>query len=406
MDAMLPNRSAVVVTTTCVGLLWLAVPPVSAMPTFNCPGVRFIGNTSVNVPDPQNTATSCTTAFEGGTVAADGTFNAITGFFLTGWTLTTNVFGQLLRVSNGAGITWNLGTLPGSLTSVGSPGQVTTYSYDAMGRIESTTAPGSQVTQYTYQGSSNLIHEATGPSGTITRYSYTADRPVTVQENPGTPGERQITYTYNSLSSGPETATESPVSPTDRVTRYTYDAGNGNRLTQKEEESAPPPPPDKPRTQYSYDSLNRLEKTEAAPSGNVTRYEYAGISDRVTKVTDDPPAPPVITEYHYNSDNRIVEIERNDVLITRFEYDAAGHLTGDIQNPGTPNETRTRFEYDTSGHLAGITFIDSRGQSTSTGPFNFVPVPGSLLLLSLGLGALALHRRGPRSGKMRRERSF
>src|SRR5262245_3211581 len=84
----------------CAALLPLAAPAAWATPTLTCPGVSYIGHTSATVPDPGNTAMSCATSSDGAIVSADGAFNAVTGFFLSGWTLATDVFGHLLRVSN------------------------------------------------------------------------------------------------------------------------------------------------------------------------------------------------------------------------------------------------------------------------------------------------------------------
>lgn len=383
MDAYRAPRSTTIATFCSTALLLVAAPLAWATPTFNCPGVRYIGNTSVTVPDPHNTATNCATSSDGAIVASDGTFSAVTGFFVSGWTLTTSVFGQLLRVSNAAGITWNLGPMPGYLTTVGSsPGQITQYTYNNLGRIESTTAPGALVTTYTYEPLSNRVQTA-DRMGNVTTYTYDAmNRPVNVIESSGS---NQITYTYDSLSTRPSSATESTGGPPSRVTTYTYDMGNGNRLDTRTDTTAP-------TTTYTYDPVfNRVTSIQELPQpgGNRTTYDYDGSSNRVTMVTDDPPPPPVITQYHYDAtSNLLTEVERDGTIITRFEYDSAGHLTGSIDDPNGQNR-QTRFTYDALGHLSSIT--DPNGQSI--GSFSYVPEPGSLLLLAIGLGALALRRR-------------
>src|SRR5688572_14707727 len=240
METLRAARASAIAAISGAGLLSsLVSQPASATPVIECPGVRYVYTSSVNFPDPANTGSTCTTAYDGGTVAADGTFNAVTAFGGLGWTVTASTFGQLLRITNNFGITWNLGPLPGSLAAISDPAaNVTRYAYDSLGRVQTTTAPGSQTTQYAYDGSSNRIQTTTAPGGNITTYTYDAGWPNTVTESSGS--GHQITYTYDSGSNRPASAVESPGGHT---MTYSYDS---NRLATRLDSAGP-------TTTYTYD---------------------------------------------------------------------------------------------------------------------------------------------------------
>src|SRR5262245_36938683 len=299
-----PRKTAMAVA--CTILLPLALPA-AATPTFICPGVRYIGNSSVTIPDTQNTAGSCTTVTDGAIVAADATFNAVTGFFLAGWTLTTDVFGHLMRVTNAAGITWNLGLMPGHLTTVGTtPGQITQFQYDAEGRVVSTSAPGGVVTQYSYNGLSESVHSI-DRAGITTTYTYDAqNRPVSLIDSSA--GPNQVSYTYSSLGIGPSGVVESP---SGRTTSYTYDAAN--QMVTRNDPQGPN------TTSYSYDpgTGNLTQSLDTLPS-RLTRYTYDSNGNVIqVEVTDDPPPPPdpVITSYQYDAANNLIAVARDGTII-------------------------------------------------------------------------------------------
>ena len=386
----------------CAALLALPAAQVAiAGPEFECPGTRYIYTSDVHVPDPGNTTTSCRTAYDGGTVANSGMFNTSTPFSLGSsiWTAITSAFGQLLQIINNTGTTWNLGPLPGKTQSIGStPALRTTYAYDSMDRVQSTVAPVSPTTvttTYTYDATYTNQVNVTDRNGTATTYTYNslgtnAGRPSAVVESPS---GNQVTYTYQALGTGrPDTVTESPGG---RTLTYTYDdVGPELNVTRADSIGT--------TTTYTYDAMSRVtQMTDAL--GNATTYEYDGTGNliKVTETTPPPPDPDRIFQYQYDVQGRVTELRDSfmdpgnpaDDRYTCYQYDSAGRLTEytaqDTQSTCSGGVgLTTRFTYDARGQLASIT--DPQGAQAQ---LTYVPAPGSILLLGLGLGALALRRR-------------
>jgi len=385
----------------CASALLLAPQVAVAGPEFDCPGTRYIYTSSVGVPDPANTGTTCVYTYDGGTVASNGTSNTSTPFSLGSsiWTAITNAFGRLVQLINAAGTTFNLGPLPGKTESIGSPGVQTTYTYDAMYRVQSTSAPVSPsgvTTTYTYDATYTSQVQAADRNGNVTTYTYnTGTHPG--QPDTVTPtGGSTVQYQYDSLNR-PTKAEEQ--TPGGRVLQYTYD--DGARTVERTDSMGT-------TTTYSYDGNQRVTQVIDA-AGNATEYSYDPSGNLIEARETMPPGPPDpdrVFQYQYDVQGRVTELRDSyldvnnpaDDRYTCFQYDSSGRLTTYIEDTQTTcNSGRgltTTFTYDALGQLASIT--DPQGAQAQA---TFVPAPGTLLLLGLGLGGLALRRRAQEIGK-------
>jgi YD repeat-containing protein len=128
--------------------------------------------------------------------------------------------------------------------------------------------------------------------------------------------------------------------------------------------------------------------------GNITTYVYDG-SGNLTTVTEMLPGPDRVTTYQYDAQGRVTEAMDDlgtasivDDRYTCYQYDTAGRLTTYIQDTQTmcnsASAMTTTFTYDARGQLVRIT--DPQGAEAQ---LTYVPAPGTLLLVVLGLGALA-----------------
>ncbi|HEV8482244.1 MAG TPA: RHS repeat-associated core domain-containing protein [Blastocatellia bacterium] len=213
----------------------------------------------------------------------------------------------------------------------GTPGPATTYQYDALGRLKTTTFPDGNTVQQSYSG----------PAITITD-----------QVN------RQIKRQVDSLGRLITTTEQDPSGSLIQNTDYTYDLLNN--LTQVNQGG-------QLRT-FQYDAASRL-KNETTPETGTTSFTYTDF-DAVLTRTD---ARGVVTTYTYDTLNRLTGVGYNTVsgVVTAptvtYNYDNSSTSTtkGLMLSVSTGVYSET-LSYDSFNRLSSTSrTIDSRTYATA-----------------------------------------
>jgi len=300
---------------------------------------------------------------------------------------------------------------PGLLKTITDPlGHITSFTYDALGRRLTSTAPGDRTTHYTYDSVGRLeivedplnrkdwtcfdaagrvirsVQNASGDGGTPQTDPCDS---VTYQPS-GQVDEDRITSTVYD-DSGNVIAT---IDPAGIITRTYFDADNRPYIVVQNLDGpgiydpAPQRDPDEPnknlRTDTTYDNRGRVIAT-TDPLGIITRTYYDDL-DRPTiviqnfvsgSINDPPPAwsatypdRNVRTESTYDAAGNLIATKDNSNVITRTYYDdnnrpmtvvqnLVGHLITDPapnRDPGNSTENlRTDMAYDAAGNQISTT---------------------------------------------------
>ena len=207
-------------------------------------------------------------------------------------------------------------------------GGVVTYTYDANGRVTSTTDPMGGKTTQTYDGVGNVI-AVTDPMGFVTGYTYNANSAIeTVTDANG----NKVSYAYD--ANGRVSAI---TDANGGVTSYHYDAaGQLTALTDAEGHT----------TSYTYDLLGRVTAMTDG-RGNTWTYEYDSEGNQ-TQAAD----PLDYTSSRtYDALGRVVsETDRNGNVRT-YTYDADGYMTTSTDPMGNV----TSYAYDAMGQVTSVT---------------------------------------------------
>jgi RHS repeat-associated protein len=228
--------------------------------------------------------------------------------------------------------------------------KTTTNTYDAKGNLETTKDALDNVTTYTYNAAGNLLTQTQTVAGVAQtmRYEYDArGNPTkeidahdhattyTVDRN----GNRRTQTTTRTTPSGLEALT----------TTHEYDA-NG-RLTKTID-------PDTTFTRTIYDALGRQKETRDKLD-RATTFDYDAMG-RLTKTTY---PDSTFDESTYDNEGRRLTSRDRGGRVTTYEYDGLGRLKKTIF-PADPGQTApfTENVYDAAGRLSQT--IDARGKST------------------------------------------
>jgi RHS repeat-associated protein len=212
-------------------------------------------------------------------------------------------------------------------------GVLTTYSYDAAGRMTSVVQSGvPTATDYTYDetGAKTVQRDAanrqvqwrydtagravsrTLPDGAVETFAYDLAGQLTGYT---TFSGQTVTRTYD--SEGREISRNIPATANTpaRAISWTYNA-DGQRATQTETGASSA----EGTTTYSYDTQGRILQM-AGPQGLLTwAYDAAG---RITQRT----TPEGSTGYEYDGDGRLTRLTAPDGRPTTYTYDAAGRMS-------------------------------------------------------------------------------
>jgi len=236
------------------------------------------------------------------------------------------------------------------LSSTDAMGLVTTYSYDDAARSVTMTSPGgvSTTTGYNREGQKIAITDAIGNT---TSYQYDADGNLLKTVNPD-----------GSSSSNQYDAVGNLIETTDadgNVVQYAYDAA-GRVLTKTVD-----PAGLKLVTTYTYDGRG-LTISKIDPTGVVIDYQYDG-NGNVSFMDQNAGKADIQTSYVYNELNELTSSssedhtsDTGDYEVNYYGYDAFGHLTYESVDAGKAQSVS--YTYDADGHVSSKT--DGNGNTT------------------------------------------
>ncbi|HEX8172204.1 MAG TPA: hypothetical protein VF824_16840 [Thermoanaerobaculia bacterium] len=207
---------------------------------------------------------------------------------------------------------------------------VTTYTYDASGRLTSVQAPDEAKTEYEYRRASG----STPAQITARSTNDVADQNV------------ERTFEFDALG---RVVTESHLLPDGSKSKrvVVYDA-LGRKTKVSEDETGTPT---HFTTFSNFDAFGRA-RTVTAPDGAVTTFTYVG--ERATTrrngvATSATAQTQVAVKEEYDRVGRLIRVTENadstTPVVTAYEYDLAGHLANVIMAEGSTTQTRS-FVYD------------------------------------------------------------
>ena len=286
-----------------------------------------VGNTSSFTPDTAGNVVSATDA--GGNVVGyeygiDGQLTRevdplgseiLHTYDLNGSLLTTTRFRTLSTGVETLVTTFAYDELGRLLTTTYPDGSTASTTYDLLGNVTSVADELGRTTTYTYDGSGRRI-ATIYPDGTMESRTYDdGGRVLTRTDRAG----RSITTTYDALA---------------KLSRKTF--------------------PDGAVHSFRYDDSGYLIEFVNA-GGNVTLYEVDAHGRRTARV--DPLGNRV--EYTYDANGNRTQIKDPEGHVTRFEYDAASRLVRTFFADGT----ESRSTYDVLGRQTS--FVDQGGNTTT-----------------------------------------
>ncbi|TKB95631.1 MAG: hypothetical protein E8D41_00280 [Nitrospira sp.] len=217
----------------------------------------------------------------------------------------------------------------------------TTFTYDTLGRLLTTTDPLNRTTALTYDSAGNVA-TSTDALSRVTSFEYDVKNRL-----------------------------KKVIDPLVGETVYTYD-GNGNLLTVKDAKNQV--------TTFAYDDRNRLTNT-TDPLGKVEQYTYDGNDNLLTRIA--PKAETIsfaydavnqllsktlpdsqVTNYTYSPVGNLLTVIDPDSALT-MTYDQANRLTT-VKTDGSPNQPAVAlsYQYDKNGQRISLT--DANAVSTTT----------------------------------------
>jgi RHS repeat-associated protein len=215
------------------------------------------------------------------------------------------------------------------LTSTTNPlGAASTTAYDADGNVVKTVDADGNATTYSYD-LDNELTATTEPNGTVEKTGYDQDGNVVSQ----TDGAGDVTtYAYNALDRGVSTT-----DPLGHSTTYSYDP-EGNLITEGD--------PSGQTTTNGYDADNELTSIHYSDSTPSVSYSYDSLGQR-TQMVDGTGT----TAYSYDSLGRLTQVTDGAGSTVGYGYNLAGNLTSLIY----PNGKAVTQAYNAAGQLSSVT---------------------------------------------------
>jgi RHS repeat-associated protein len=232
-------------------------------------------------------------------------------------------------------------------TSITDPlGNVTQFTYNALGKVLTTTDPLGHVTTNTYNAAGNLLTTRDALNNT-TSFGYSV---FDGQRTSMTDALGNITsYTYTGGYLTKET------DALGHETTFTYDA-NGNRGSQTVKRTNALGQLETITTAFEYDKLNRLRKTTFA-GGTFTEAEYNSIGQQSATIDQLGRR----TEFTYDDMGRLTKTTFADAAFEETTYDAEGRRLTSKDRAGNV----TAYTYDELGRLTKTTYADGTFAQTS-----------------------------------------
>jgi RHS repeat-associated protein len=233
---------------------------------------------------------------------------------------------EIQRVNHSIYSFSNSGATFGKLTKiVDRNGGTSSFTYNAVGKIASVSAPLAGSVSFTYN-SANLLTQVTRDRDNLT-YSYTYDSASRLLSMTDFQG-RTWSYTYVGAASSPVRGLlASTTDPLNRITRFIYD--RQGRIIRKFE-------PGGGVWKYVYGNQSN---SITSPNGATTKYFFDVNFREVKRILPDG----AVVNTVWNSAGFMVSRGYELGGITRFGYDANGNLTS-VQRPLDPSPVNTVYD--------------------------------------------------------------
>lgn len=229
----------------------------------------------------------------------------------------------------------------------------TSYAYNEINQILSTTDPLGKKTTYTYDDSGNLASH-TLPDSKKTLFTYDAANRLSQKSYSAEPG----TYAFSYDGAGNLTRV------TDNAARsfaYTYNKANmptsltdifGYKLT------------------YGIDkNANIISISDS--SGKEAKYTY-GVTNQLLALTDTAGRQ---TTFRYDEEGRPFEVRLPNGIQKTYVYDNLGRLMH-VQDRGNPNNAYYHYAYDANGNITYTTWVGSFTYDTLNRLTSFTNIAG------------------------------
>jgi YD repeat-containing protein len=221
--------------------------------------------------------------------------------------------------------------------SIDANGVVTTYVYDAAGRLTSRTTAG-HTTSFDYDGAGNLTAVYL-PNGSSITYTYTdADLLEKIEDNLG----NYIEYFYDTEGNRTREEIHDQNGLLKKFVDFEFDDFNRLKKTIY---------PDASFEERTYDDNGNLTGVTDA-STNATLYDYDALN-RLTTVTQ---PGDVITGYGYDSHDNLVTVTDAESHSTSYVYDDLGRLVSTT----SPRRSRPVGVYHVAGYWSDFLHLRSR----------------------------------------------
>lgn len=229
----------------------------------------------------------------------------------------------------------------------------------------------SNVAATTRYNADSEVTSTTDPLGNVTSYSYNAlgEKTVETDPNPNDGGYTpQETWTYNADGQMLTSTVTPNAGGTVDTTSYAYnDLGQQISVTN----------PDGDTTTYTYDALGQMT-SETDADGNMTAFVYDSLGRLMLQTSPTGAA----TYYTYDAAGQELTVTDPDGRVTAFTYDQLGRTISESfyvsqavydNGSGSPEETQT-WTYNAAGQLASESdqvFDGSGSGSTSTTSYTY-----------------------------------
>ncbi|WP_164931776.1 DUF6531 domain-containing protein [Dyella sp. M7H15-1] len=259
--------------------------------------------------------------------------------------------GRITRVTDANGVNTDMTYTPrGWLASRKVGGSTTSFTYTPYGAVHTVTDADGVVTTYDYDAAHRLM-KVTDAQGNYVQYTLDAAGNKTAEQVFDTSGtlHKSLTRSFNTLGQLTQVMDGLNHTVFDASASNSYDA-NGNLVQSADGLGI--------QRQSSYDALNRLVQTldnyngtDSATANTRTQYTYDSL-DRLTQLTD---PSNLATTYGYDGLGNATAQQSPDTGSTSRSFDAAGNVLTRTDAKGI-TETRT---YDALNRLLTVSYPDS-----------------------------------------------